>query len=154
MRCERIIREYLELEDRSRIPFAMRIHILLCRGCRSEIVLMNRVFSSMRRDTPYRAGIDFAPAIMDIIRRESGYAERTISGIKWIAIGTVIFFSILLVNFSESYLWLNDTFGSNYTIPVSIVMGFAFTAYASIVIGCNYEDIKKFIELHSKWRFK
>lgn len=154
MNCNRIISGYIELEDRTRVPLMLRLHMLFCRECREEMRALEDMFDSLESDAPYRAGINLTPTVMDLIRRENSYVEKTISGIKWVAIGTIIFFSMLLINFSESFLWLKDTFGVNYTLPVSIVMGFAFTAYASVVIGCNYEQIKKFIELHSRWRFK
>jgi len=108
----------------------------------------------LKDDSIYKSPYDITASVMDIIRKESVYAVKTISGFKWVTIGLIIFLSILLINFSDSFLWLKNEFGSNYTIPLSIVMGFIFTAYSAVLIGCNYERITKYLEMHSKWKIK
>lgn len=154
MKCEKAVEEYLGLEEYSHIPFLLKIHLVLCRRCRGEVSAMNSMFVQLKNDSLHKSPDCVGFSVMNIIRSESVYRGRTISGFKWVTIGSVIFSSILLINFSDSFLWLKNEFGSDYTIPLSMVMGFVFTAYAAIVIGCNYEYIKKFINLHLKWRIK
>ena len=154
MKCNKAVEDYLKLENNSHIPFFLKIHILLCRECRGEVQRLRKVFKMLKDDSVYKAPYNFSASVMDIIRSESVYVVKTISGFKWVTIGLIIFFSILLINFSDSFLWLKNEFGSDYTIPLSIVMGFIFTAYSAVLIGCNYEDIKKYLELHSRWKIK
>jgi hypothetical protein len=154
MKCDKVVEKYLKLEDYSAVPLILKIHILLCRECRKEISGLKKVFSLMINDSPYKSATDISTSVMNIIRAQHVSAEKTISGIKWVSIGTIIFSSILLVNYSESFIWLKVEFGSDYTIPMNIVMGFILTAYSAILIACNYEYIKKYIDLHSKWKFK
>lgn len=154
MKCDRTVNSYLQLEDYTSIPFTLRLHLLLCKKCRQEIKILSRTFSRIRNDFPYKSPVDITLSVMSIIRAENITSGKTVSGFKWVSIGAIIFSSIVLINFSESFIWLKKEFGSNYTIPVSIVMGFIITAYASILIACNYEYIKKYIDLHTKWKFK
>lgn len=152
MKCNKAVEDYLKLEDPSQVPFNLKLHILFCGECRREIYRLRKYFVFLSNDSLYKSPYDISSSVMDIIRRERVYIEKTVSGLKWFGIGSVIFLSILLLNFSESFLWLKNEFGSDLTIPLSIVMGFVFTAYAAVVVGCNYEYIKKYIDIHSKWK--
>ena len=154
MKCEKAVEEYLKIEGNSHTPVLLKIHIFFCSECRKEIARLKKLFILLRNDSLYKSSRDMTSSVMDILRRESIYTAKTISGLKWVTIGSIIFFSILLLNFSESFLWLKNEFGSDLTIPLSIVMGFAFTAYATVLVACNYENMKKYLELHSKWKFK
>jgi hypothetical protein len=152
MKCNKAVEDYIKLEDPSQLPFILKFHILFCGDCRREVSGLRRLFFLLRNDSLYKSPSDISFSVMDIIRRESVYIEKTVSGFKWLSIGSLIFMSILLLNFSDSFLWLKNEFGSELTIPLSIVMGFVFTAYAAVVVGCNYEYIKKYIDVHSKWK--
>jgi len=154
MKCEKAVEEYLKIEDNSHIPFILKLHIMFCEECRKEISRLQKLFVLISNDSLYKSSREVTSSVMDIIRRESVYTAKTISGFKWVTIGSIIFFSILLLNFSDSFLWLKNEFGSDLTIPLSIVMGFVFTAYATVLVGCNYEYIKKYIDMHSKWKLK
>jgi len=157
MKCNKAnkaVEEYLELEDYSHIPLIIKFHIIFCKECREEISRLRKVFGFIKDDSLYKSSYNISSSVMNIIRRESVYTAKTISVFKWITIGSVIFFSIFLINFSDSFLWLKKEFGSDYTLPMGIVMGFVVTAYSAILIGCNYEYIKKYIDIHTKWKIK
>lgn len=154
MKCNRAVEEYIKSGNFSQVPFIYKIHLIFCSECRDEILRLKRLFVRIGNDSLYKSPYDLSSSVMDIIRRENVFKGKTISGFKWVTIGSVIFFSILLLNFSDSFLWLKNEFGSHYTIPLSIVMGFVITAYAAVVVGCNYEYIKKYMDLHFKWKIK
>jgi predicted anti-sigma-YlaC factor YlaD len=154
MKCSKAVEDYLKLENNSHTPFILKLHLMFCRECRNEVIRLKKILNMLKADSVYTSPYDIGVSVMDIIRKESIYAAKTISGFKWVAIGLIIFFSILLINFSDSFLWLKNEFGSDYTIPMSIVMGFIFSAYSAVLIGCNYESIKKYLELHYKWKIK
>lgn len=154
MKCEKAIEEYLKIEGNSHTPVILKLHIIFCSECRKEIARLKKLFVLICNDSLYKSSRDVTVSVMDIIRRESIYTVKTISGFKWVTIGSVIFFSILLLNFSHSFQWLENEFGSDFTIPLNIVMGFVFTAYATVLVACNYENMKKYLNLHTKWKFK
>jgi membrane-bound acyltransferase YfiQ involved in biofilm formation len=154
MKCSKAVEDYLKLDNNSHTPFVLKLHLMFCKECRNEVIRLKKVFYILKEDAVYKSPYDIRTSVMDIIRSESVYAVKTISAFKWVTIGSIIFFSILLINFSDSFLWLKNEFGSDYTIPMSIVMGFIFSAYSAVLIGCNYESIKKYLELHYRWKIK
>ena len=154
MKCDRAIEKYLDADNNSSIPIMLKLHIMSCAKCRREIKALHSSYMRIRKDSPYKSHVDISCSVMNIIMAEQITTGKTISGFKWVSIGTLIFSSIVLINFSDSFIWLKKEFGSNYTIPLSIVMGLIFTAYAAILIACNYEYIKKYIDLHIKWKLK
>ncbi len=154
MKCSKAVEDYLKLDNSSHTPFILKLHLMFCRGCSDEVLRLKKVFNLLKKDSVYKSPYGIKTTVMDIIRNERVYVIKTISGFKWVTIGSIIFFSIFLINFSDSFLWLKHEFGSDYMIPMSIVMGFVFTAYSAVLIGCNYESIKKYLELHYRWKIK
>jgi len=154
MKCSKAVEEYIKFENFFKIPFIMKIHLIFCTECRTEVLRLRKLFIMISNDSLYKSPYGLSSSVMNIIARESVFKGKSVSGFKWVIIGSIIFFSIVLLNFSDSFLWLKNEFGSDYTIPLSIVMGFVITAYSVTVIGCNYEYIKKYIDIHYKWKIK
>lgn len=148
MKCDRAVEKFMELDDYRNIPFLLRLHIMMCRKCRGEVAALTAALDIFAAESPFMADRVLSFSIINKIERESLSHGRKVSGAKWVLSGTVIFFSILLINFSESFIWLEEQFGSQYTLPLSIVLGLVLTAYLSIVAGCNYEAVKKYYMDH------
>jgi len=144
MKCNDAVDKFMELDDYRDIPLLLRIHLLICRKCRGEVAALTAALDIISSGSPFDAPRGLAGSIMNAILRDSLSHTGKISGLKWVSAGTVIFMSILLINFSDSFIWLKEQFGSLYTIPLSIVLGLVLTAYLSIVVGCNYEAVKKY----------
>ncbi|HOP64438.1 MAG TPA: hypothetical protein PK906_13740 [Spirochaetota bacterium] len=148
MKCNDAVEKFMELDDYRDIPFLLRLHFLFCRKCRGEVAAMTAALDILSSGSPYAAPRGLAGSIMNSILRQSLSHAGKISGVKWVSAGTVIFMSILLINFSDSFIWLKQQFGSLYTLPLSIVLGLVLTAYLSFVVGCNYEAVKKYYTDH------
>ena len=146
MKCNDAVKKFMELDDYRNIPLALRLHIKICRKCREEFAEFSAALDSLSLDSPYNAPRGLVSGVMSIILRENPAVSGRISGAKWVTAGTVIFASILLINFSESFIWLEGQFGSSYTVPLGIVLGLVLTAYSAIVVACNYEYMKKYLD--------
>lgn len=153
MKCDNALERFMELDDYRDIPFMLRVHLFYCKKCREEAAAIIAAMDLLSAESPYTAPAGLPLIIMNRILDESLSHVGKVSGTKWAVVGTVIFSSILLINFSESFLWLQEQFGSQYTLPLSIVMGLVITAYLSIVVGCNYEAMKKYYQDHFQRRF-
>ncbi len=152
MKCDNVLERFMELDDYLDIPFMLRFHLFHCKKCREEVAAMIAAMDLLSTESPYAAPAGLQLIIMNRILGESLSHVGKVSGTKWAAVGTVIFSSILLINFSDSFIWLQEQFGSQYTLPLSIVMGLVITAYLSIVVGCNYEAMKKYYQDHfQRW---
>ena len=146
MKCDKAVEKFMELDDYRDIPLLLRLHILFCNKCRVEIAALTAALDILASEAPFKADRSLSFSIMNKITKESLSHGGKVSGGKWVFAGTVIFSSILLLNFSESFIWLEEQFGSQYTLPLSIVLGLVLTAYLSIVVGCNYEAVKKYMD--------
>ena len=154
MKCEKAIAAYLENEDMSRIPFRARIHTFFCPVCSAEIYILMAVFKSFENRPLWRTERNITGAVMDSVRLEKKYEERKVSGFKWGVIGLIIFSSILLVNFSNSFQWIKEQFGSGFIVPFSIVLGTLLTIYIMLLTMGNYEYLEKYLNIVYKGKGK
>lgn len=145
MKCKRFITDFLELDDPSNMGLRMRLHMLMCENCRGESEKISAFMKDLRETSPFRINSSVSDVVMSQIALKENFRESRITWGKWFTIGAVIFFSMFLINFSESFIWLKSEFGAELTIPLSIVLGSIFTLYAVIVTGINHESMKSVI---------
>lgn len=144
MKCEKIQKRFLEMDNESRIPLVIYLHILLCPRCRRDIGVLNSAFESLRHEGPFLMDRDLSEKIMmDVFRSEVRY-DHHISGIQWGVVGFIILASMFAIPYSSSFGWLRQFFGPGLEIPVSIVLGLVMSIYASAGIFSNLEELKKF----------
>jgi hypothetical protein len=152
MKCEKIIHSYLEQEE-SRYPsLRVRLHLLLCSSCREEVRGLQKVFVSARVMVPFQMTGDLSNAVIrKIYNSNQMYGtnadfEKNISPSKWFYSGVILFASIMLVSYSESFISLRKHLGSSLEIPLNIVLGLIITVYAASYIATHLEALKKFAE--------
>ena len=144
MNCERIQKKFLEMDNGSRVPVPVMIHMLFCSRCRRIISVLSGRFASLRSEAPFDMDRDLCEQIMlDVFRSDVQY-EHNVSGLQWGVVGAIILVSMFLIPFSNSFGWLRHYFGRGLEIPVSIVLGLAMSIYALTGIFSNMEHLKKF----------
>jgi hypothetical protein len=145
MKCNRIVERFLEREDNNSIPLSMRLHLVVCHSCRREIFELRNLFRSLRDVTPFDMDVDLSDLVMYRIKESEINYGNTISSIKWLIVGSVIFASIFLIHFSHSLLWLKFHLGRDLLIPLNIVMGLVISIYSAFVIGAHIDKLKTFM---------
>ncbi|MBN2401617.1 MAG: hypothetical protein JXN64_04385 [Spirochaetes bacterium] len=146
MKCEKVINDFLNQDD-SRYPaFLIRLHIAFCSRCRKEVSILQKIFVYARTSSSFKMPDDLSNPIMRRIFKSDVIYEKNISSSKWLLSGIVIFLSIFLVSYSDSFIWLRSHFGSLLEIPLYIVMGFIITLYAAMYIGTHIDDMRKFVK--------
>jgi hypothetical protein len=146
MNCETIQRRFFEMDNQSRVPLSVRVHMLHCARCRRKINELAERFDSLLADSPFIMDRDLCEKIMkDVFQSEVRY-EHQVSGLQWGAVGALILISMVLIPFSNSFGWLRHYFGRGLEIPLSIVLGLAFTIYALAGIFSNMEELKRFMD--------
>ena len=145
MKCEKFMKNFLGLDDFVNIGLRMRMHMLMCANCKREAHKMSAIMEALRDESPYRINSPISGMVMSQIILKENFRGSRITWGKWVIIGAVIFFSIFLINFSDSFIWLKSEFGADLTVPLSIVLGSIFTLYAVIVTGINHESMKTVI---------
>lgn len=148
MKCDKVIDCYLKSEDIEKIPLRVRIHTFFCPACKIEILKLSAMFIAIEERSLWRTERNITGNVMDAIQWQKVYSEKRISGKKWVIIGAVIFSSIFLINFSESFLWLKEQFGSDFLLPVSIVLGLVLTVYLMVLTGSNYDVLEKYLKIY------
>lgn len=146
MNCDNVQKQFLEMDNNSRIPLSVQFHTLFCARCRAMLSVLSDKFASMRAEAPYDMDRDMCERIMmDVFRSDVQY-EHQVSGLQWGVAGAIILLSMFLIPFSHSFGWLRTRFGSGLELPVSIVLGLALCAYALVGIFSNLEHLKKFVD--------
>ncbi len=153
MKCDKAIQEFLEQEDCFYEPLRVRLHTLLCPKCRKEIRNLKNIFFTARiSGGGIRMPEDLSGLIMNRIAESGMTHEKNVSQSKWLMSGAIIFLSIFLVSYSDSFIWLRKYFGSGLEIPVNMVLGIVVTLYASLFAGTHLEDVKKIMDYINKKR--
>ena len=147
MKCNNAIQSYFESEESGYIPLFVRWHMIFCRTCKNEIRAMQNIFKNARIPSIIEIPEDMSSRIMNRIADSNLIHEKNISFSKWLLTGVVIFSSLFLISYSDSFTWLKQYFGSGLEIPLNIVLGFVITIYAASFIGAHIDEAKKFVEI-------
>lgn len=150
MRCDENMQRFLELENSRYLPASIRMHMLLCPGCRKEIHTLQKAFMSFRRTSAFVMPEEMKNAIMLSVKNSQVTYEKNVSSIKWLFVGTMLFASILLIPYSDSLIWLKVQFGRDLEIPLNIVLGFLITLYSVSFIGSHLDSARELIAFIEK----
>ncbi len=143
MECETAIEKYLKYPGGIKIPLLLRVHMLFCQSCRSEIQLLKIEFQKIRNSAPYEIPEDITETVMAQVQLLEKSYENEISYFKWIAVGVIIVGSRFVFTFSDSLVWLQGHFGKQLDIPLNIILGLVMTGYAILFVGTHIDDIKR-----------
>jgi len=150
MKCEKFMTEFMAIDDYENMGLSMKLHQFTCRRCSTEARELTTAMRILQQGTPFRMKSSISDKVMSAIIKREAFSENRITWTNWISIGSLIFLSILLINFSDSFIWLKAEFGADLTIPVSVVLGSIFSLYAMIVTAVNYESMKSVVENYLK----
>ena len=145
MNCEKIQNRFLEMDNRSRIPLSVQLHMLYCSRCRRDITELSNRFESLRSEEPFAIDRDLCEKIMMEVFLSRTQYEHHVSGFQWGAAGSIILISLFLIPFSNSFGWLRTRFGTGLEMPVSIVLGLTFSVFVLAGIFSNLDQLKKFV---------
>ncbi len=150
MKCNSVIKHFLELEDYMYLPYSIRWHILLCKSCRKEILSLQKNLNKVKRSEPFEMPNDLSSVIMDRIFASPVLYKKNISSTKWLSAGSLIFLSIFMISFSDSFTWLRHHFKGDLEVPLNIVMGIIITLYIALFIGAHLDEAKKVLAYFDK----
>jgi|GEM_PF-362519 len=143
MNCEKTITRFLEQEDYTRLSVMVRLHSFFCPACRSEIKKNQHSFLLISEVAVDTMPHNLTSQIMRTIEEFEKPYEHKVSGLKWLAAGSVIFASILCTPFNNHLNWLNGYFGGNLELPMALVLGSAMSVYAIIFAGSHLSYVNK-----------
>ncbi|HSV97828.1 MAG TPA: hypothetical protein VLM75_12975 [Spirochaetota bacterium] len=138
MKCDDALRRIIEHDDGARYPARLRLHLRRCARCRAEAEGLRFAVGALRRGPLPVPDIDVSDAVMAEIGRMESYG-RNVPLYNWLGGGLAIVGGIVLVSFSDSFALLRNSFGRNFEMPLSIVLGLAITLYASAFIAIHLD---------------
>ncbi len=143
MKCNRIMDDYIMSDATNGIPLRVRFHMMFCNSCKEEINKMSKSIKSMEGVFPFKMEIDLTDKIMEKVEELELYYKKSISSFKWITAGTMIFSSIFLIQYSDSFSWLKSQFGGDFEVPVNIAFGLIVSVYALAFTTSHLDGFKK-----------
>ena len=135
-------------------PSFVKMHMLFCPKCSYEIYRLMAAMNLLENESIWKTERNITGFVMDRISLQNVYSGRRVSGVKWMIIGAVIVSSVLLINFSNSFIWLREQYGSDFVIPLSIVLGLGITAYMMVLTLSNYDYLEKYLHYIYKGKGK
>jgi hypothetical protein len=133
------------MDNDSRIPISVHLHMLFCGECRRLITLLNENLEAIYKNPSQNMEKDMSEKIMnEVYSSEVKYGQH-ISALQWAVVGFLILISMLLMPFNDYFGWLRYYFGAGLEVPVSIALGIAISIYAITGILSNLEVLKKFV---------
>ncbi len=141
MKCDEAMRRVLEQGEGWGRSLSLRLHLRRCARCRAEAAALDAALRELRQTPLPGSDIDVSDAVMAEIERRESY-RRDVPMYNWVGGGLVILGSIVLVSFSDSLAWLRGSYGGNFEVPLSIVLGIVITLYASAFIATHLEMVE------------
>lgn len=150
MKCNSIMKCFMELDNYRSLPLQIRGHLIFCTRCRKDILSMRRALETILNKKPYDTSEDLSNNIMEQIATSQVIYKMDISSLKWISVGLIIFASIFLVSFSEPLNWLKGHFGWRLEVPLNIVLGLVISLYATLFIGTHIDEMKNILHFYRR----
>jgi hypothetical protein len=76
--------------------------------------------------------------------------RRELHARDWIVSGCVILGSMALIPYDHNFDLIKEAFGASYALPLSLVLGIAFTLYAAVFIATHMEELAPFAKRMGK----
>jgi hypothetical protein len=144
MKCEKVMKKFMELEYYRVLPLSVRFHLLSCEKCAAEIADMTASMDGMRSYLPHEMAGDQIGSIMRAVGASGVSYSRKMPMLNWLSAGIILIASLVLVQFSETLIWLKDHFGRDLEVPLNIVLGIVFSIYSIIFIGTHLDELKDY----------
>jgi len=146
-RCRYVQDNLIYLEADEYQPLRIRLHLLFCPNCRKEAARMASLLADMRSFEPVPEDFDMTYCIMrSILALHSNVPieAKNVSMLKWIAAGLLILFSMVVVRFSKTYIWIKAAYGDYFEAPMYLVFGIILTVYIALFIASHIDELSHF----------
>jgi len=149
MNCDRFINLLDGLENEA-LPVEMAIHARSCPACAREAAAMKAAVG-LYRLPDIASSASIAPRVAALLPFMP-QPRRTVSMRDWIITGFVIVSSIVLVPLLAEFRALRAVYGSGFTFPVSLALGFIVTLYAGMFVLSHLDDFSRRLKAYEALR--
>lgn len=139
MKCESCIEKFLKA-DGTATPISVKLHIADCPSCRQKISAMQKAIVLAKETMPFTMEKDLSDSIMRQVMQTTPASVQSVSLLKWIAVGFVIFLGILLIPFNSSMHDIRLWAGGIFDIFITVVFGLFITIYVSLFTASLFKN--------------
>jgi len=140
MNCDRFL-TLLDGLDNEAMSLEMTVHLRSCRDCARENAALRAAVGLYR--LPDIAGSADVAARVSALLPFMAAPRRTVAMRDWILAGFIIVTSIVLVPLLAEFRQLSASYGSDFTFPVSLVLGCLVTLYAGMFVMSHLGDFSR-----------
>lgn len=143
MKCKDAVRRILE-SDHGHIPFMVQMHCRMCSKCMSELSDIRKAERMLQDKWFFSPEYDLSPRVLSQIRATSYATRKSTTWIPGLSVGVVLVASLFLVNFSDTFAWIELAMGDTFIIPVNIVLGLIISAYLAAFIASQIQRLSQY----------
>jgi|GEM_PF-4274899 len=147
MNCEQAMQRVLMLDNGQQIPPALEKHLAACPACRLEARLLGVVVSSLSAGTRSASSDAISERVMQAIMAEPRWLEEDVDNsasqqfphrlFAWVVAGVVIFSSMFLVQYSDSFRWLRDSMGVMLQVWLSVALALMLVFFIGAFVASH-----------------
>jgi hypothetical protein len=127
--------------DNEELPVDMAIHLRACPECARQTAALKAAVALYRLSGP-AGSVDVSRRVAALLPFMEA-PRRSISMRDWLAVGLVIFASVILVPLLAEFRELGAAYGTGFTLPVSLALGVIVTLYAGMFVMSHLDDFSK-----------
>jgi hypothetical protein len=146
MDCTRALLSIIESKEDGHLPLRVRLHLSHCASCNAEYKRMQKAIAFMRSEYLPRSP-DLSELIMSAIRVTPTLEAAPVSFRDWTIVGIVILAAITIAPLGSAFTWVKNSFGSNFLLPLNVVLGLMLSAYGALFIGTHLNEFVKRFKL-------
>jgi len=139
MDCARAMLSIIESKEDGHLPLLVRLHLSRCASCTAEYTRMRKAIDFMRSEYLPRSP-DLAELIMTAIRTSPKAEIAPVSFRDWAIVGIVILAAIAIAPLGSAFSWVKKSFGSDFLLPLNVVLGLILSAYGALFIGTHLNE--------------
>ena len=149
MDCARAMLSIIESKEDGHLPLRVRLHLSHCTSCNAEYSRMQKAIAFMRSEY-LPSSPDLSELIMSVIRATPILEAAPVSFREWTIVGIVILAAITIAPLGRAFTWVKLSFGSNFLLPLNVVLGMILSAYGALFIGTHLNEFVKRFKLDEK----
>ena len=153
MDCARAMLSIIESKKDGHLPLGVRLHLSHCASCNAEYTRMREALAFMRSEYLPRSP-DLSELIMTAIRATPKLEAAPVSFRDWTLVGIVILAAIAIAPLGSAFTWVRKSFGSDFLLPLNVVLGLILSAYGAFFIGTHLNEFVKRFKLDENREFE
>lgn len=144
MTCERFAELLDHVEWSDPLPPPLAAHAAECSRCAALAAAVTASIAEYRQSsTPASSSMaGLAGRVMTALP-DANAPRRLVSMVGWLAAGAILLVSMVLVPLLAGFRALTNGLGSNFTLPLALVLGSAMTIYAVMFVFSHMEELAR-----------